>query len=76
MPSILRERNSLSALTDPKTDIAPGERDIRMEDYVNDKIQTAADLEDLESLIASVEIQHKLLEEQVGNVPQSFYICD
>ena len=47
-----------------------------MNDYVNDKIQTAADLEDLESLIASVEIQHKLLEEQVSNAPQSFYICD
>jgi hypothetical protein len=76
MPSILGERNTLSALTDPKPDIAPGERDIRMNDYVNDKIQTAADLEDLESLIAGVEIQHKLLEEQVSNAPQSFYICD
>jgi hypothetical protein len=75
MPSILRERNPLSTLTDPKPDIAPGERDIRMNDYVNDKIQTAADLEDLESLIASVEIQHKLLEEQVSNAPQSFYVC-
>jgi hypothetical protein len=76
MPSILRERNPLSALTDPKTNIAPGERDIRMEDYVNDKIQTVADLEDIESLIAAVEINHKLLEEQVSNAPRSFYICN
>jgi hypothetical protein len=76
MPSILHERNPLSARTDPKTNIAPGERDIRMEDYVNDKIQTVADLDDIESLIAAVEINHKLLEEQVSNAPQSLYICD
>jgi hypothetical protein len=76
MTSLLRERSPLAVLLDPKTDIPTGERDIRMEDYVNDKIQTATDLEDLDSLIASVETQHKLLEGQVSNVPQSFYIYD
>ncbi|KAF4630599.1 hypothetical protein G7Y89_g7538 [Cudoniella acicularis] len=38
---------------------------IRLEDYLNDKIQTAADLGGLASLIVNVEIQKKQLEEQL-----------
>ncbi|KAH8819510.1 TIP-1 family-domain-containing protein [Xylogone sp. PMI_703] len=41
------------------------ERDIRLEDYINDKIQTAADLGNLASLIYNVEIQKKQLEDQL-----------
>lgn len=41
------------------------EKDIRLEDYINDKIQTTADLGNLASLISNVEIQKKQLEEQV-----------
>jgi hypothetical protein len=65
--SIIRDRSPLAVLLDPNTDIPLGERDIRVEDYLNDKIQTATDLESLESLIASVEAQKQQLEDQVSN---------
>lgn len=63
--SISRERSPVAILLDPARDIPLGERDIRVEDFLNDKIQTIFDLEDLESLIASVETQKQQLEEQV-----------
>jgi len=59
-------RSPLAILLDPKTDIPLGERDIRVEDYLNDKIQTATDFESLNSLVASVEAQKQQLEDQVG----------
>jgi hypothetical protein len=65
--SIIRDRSPLAVLLDPNTDIPLGERDIRLEDYLNDKIQTATDFESLESLIASVEAQKQQLEDQVSN---------
>lgn len=65
--SISRARTPIAVLLDPKTDIPLGERDIRAEDYLNDKIQTTTDLESLESLIASVEAQKQQLEDQVGD---------
>lgn len=65
-PSIARDRSPLAVLLDPKTDIPLGERDIRVEDYLNDKIQTATDLDSLESLIANVEAQKRQLENQVS----------
>lgn len=40
-------------------------RDARAEDYLNDQLQTAADLEGLDGLIENVRKQQKLLEEQV-----------
>jgi hypothetical protein len=52
----------------PSLILLPAKETSEWNDYVNDKIQTAADLEDLDSLIAGVETQHKLLEGQVGNV--------
>lgn len=39
-----------------------------MEDYLNDKIQTKADLKDLESLIVKVEEQKKILQNQVSRI--------
>ena len=41
------------------------ERDIRVEDYLNDKLQTNADLEDLDSQFDIVLRQHALLKQQV-----------
>ncbi|CZR64216.1 related to Rad50-interacting protein 1 [Phialocephala subalpina] len=63
--SIERERSPVAILLDPARDIPSGERDIRVEDFLNDKIQTTSDLGDLESLIASVERQKEQLEEQL-----------
>lgn len=40
------------------------ERDIRVEDYLNDKLQTIADLENLDSLLENVRNQHLLLTQQ------------
>ncbi|KAI9724982.1 MAG: hypothetical protein M1812_000258 [Candelaria pacifica] len=41
------------------------ERAIRVEDYLNDKLQTAADLENLDSLILNVQTQQELLKKQL-----------
>lgn len=44
----------------------PGvEQNIRVEDYLNDQLQSAADLENLDSLLEKVQKQHALLKEQV-----------
>lgn len=40
------------------------ERDIRAEDYLNDKLQTIADLDNLDSLLENVRNQHHLLTQQ------------
>lgn len=42
-----------------------GEEDARIEDYVNDKLQTHADLESVDVLLENVRIQHDLLKQQV-----------
>jgi hypothetical protein len=42
------------------------ERDARVEDYLNDKLQTYDDLGGLESLLSSVKDQHDLLARQVS----------
>lgn len=67
VPSIPRERRSLPFRHDPKSDAQLGEVDTRLEDYLNDKIQTPADLASLASLMENVELQKKQLEEQVGS---------
>lgn len=41
------------------------DRDIRVEDYLNDKLQTAADLDNLDPLLETVQDQQNLLKEQV-----------
>lgn len=50
---------------DPKADAELEEVDTRLEDYLNDKIQTRADLASLASLMENVELQKKQLEDQV-----------
>ena len=42
------------------------ERDVRVEDYLNDKLQTSADLDNLDSLLENVKNQQKLLREQAS----------
>ena len=41
--------------------------EVRVQDYLNDKLQTAADLEGLDSLLQNVKQQHELLRFQVGS---------
>ena len=40
----------------------------RVEDFLNDKLQTSADLSNLDSLLQNVRHQQSLLEEQVGPI--------
>ena len=65
-PSKNRDSSPVAILLDPGKDIALGERDIRLEDYLNDKFQVPADLENLESILASVEVQKAQLDQQVS----------
>lgn len=44
---------------------APADRDVRVGDYLDDKLQTAADLSQLDVLIESVSKQHQILKQQV-----------
>lgn len=41
------------------------DREVRVEDYMNDKLQTYADLENLDALLETVKQQQGLLREQV-----------
>ena len=41
------------------------ERDIRVEDYLNDKLQTAADLDNLDTLLENIQSQQSLITHQV-----------
>lgn len=64
------------ALVTPRThsdQFSSEDRDIRVEDYLNDKLQTAADLDNLDALLENVQDQQNLLKEQVWslNTPPS-----
>lgn len=48
------------------------DRDMRVEDYLNDKLQIAADLDNLESLLENVRERQNLLTEQVYSPNISF----
>src|SRR6185436_9786563 len=45
-----------------------GEPDARLEDYLDDKLQSTMDLDNLDSLIASVETQRSQLQAQLDDV--------
>lgn len=47
------------------TQMTNEERDVRVEDYLNDKLQTYADLENLDTLLETVQQQQTLLRRQV-----------
>lgn len=59
-----KRRNTVAVL-DPETDLTVGELDIRLDDYLNDKFQTLADFKNLDSILASVELQKEQLDKQV-----------
>lgn len=45
--------------------IADEERDVRVEDYLNDKLQNTTDLANIDSLLEDVKAQQVLLQQQV-----------
>lgn len=45
--------------------ISGEQQDVRIEDYLNDKLQTAADLDNLDALLKASQIQQTFLKEQV-----------
>lgn len=47
------------------------EPDIRLEDYLDDKLQSTTDLEHLDSLLASVEVQRSQLQAQLDDATQA-----
>ncbi|ORY67230.1 TIP-1 family-domain-containing protein [Pseudomassariella vexata] len=47
------------------------EPDIRLEDYLDDKLQSTADLESLDSLIANIELQRSQLQAQLEDATQT-----
>ena len=62
----IRDTSPVAVLMDPKNDVPASERDMRLEDYLNDRIQTTVDLGGLASLIETVDIQKKQLDQQVN----------
>lgn len=44
------------------------EHDVRIEDYLDDKLQTGADLENIDTLLENVVKQQRLLQQQVCKV--------
>ena len=59
-----RTSSPVAFLRNPNKDVPVLERDIRLEDWLNDKIQTTADLRDLANLIATVDDQKRQLDKQ------------
>lgn len=60
-------------------DIQLSSRAARVEDYLNDKLQTTADLEGLDILLENVQTQQELLKQQVAHVLsmiEYLLICD
>lgn len=48
--------------------VAEEERDIRVEDYLNDKLQNSTDLANIDVLLNDVKAQQALLQQQVGTI--------
>ncbi|KAF6825531.1 rint-1 family protein [Colletotrichum plurivorum] len=53
----------MAAISDPRSQA--GALDIRVEDYLDDKLQSTTDLDNLDTLIASVEVQRSQLQTQL-----------
>ncbi|TVY16092.1 RAD50-interacting protein 1 [Lachnellula arida] len=63
--SVTRDISPLAVLLDPQRNNPMLEKDVRLEDYLNDKIQTSTDFGNLKSLIANIDLQKKQLEKQL-----------
>ena len=50
-----------------------GDLDVRIEDYLNDKLQTSADLASIDTLLRDLGHQHDLLEKQAGDAKDPRY---
>jgi hypothetical protein len=69
--SVARNERTPIAVVRNSSNISEGEHDIRLDDYLNDKLQTAADFQNLDSLIANVEEQRvQLLSQVSSNIPE------
>lgn len=69
--SVARNERSPIAIVRNSSNISEGEHDIRLDDYLNDKLQTAADFQNLYSLIANVEEQRvQLLSQVSSSIPE------
>ena len=56
-----------AVFTRPKSRTSGGEDlQIRVEDYLNDKLQTSSDLENIDTLLENVRTQQLLLKQQVA----------
>jgi hypothetical protein len=71
-PATMAARNfqkeaSPIAVVKHESSIVDTERDMRLDDYLNDKIQVYADFGSLNQLIANVETQRAQLQTQVGS---------
>lgn len=62
----------VAVILDPD-DIPNVEISVRLDDYLNDKIQTRGDFENLPELLVKVEHSTKLLQEQVRNMSVMFW---
>ena len=54
-------------MADP-SGISKGDLGVRVEDYLNDKLQTSADLENIDTLLKNVLKQQTLLKQQACNL--------
>ncbi|KKK13580.1 hypothetical protein P175DRAFT_0435452 [Aspergillus ochraceoroseus IBT 24754] len=57
-------------MTNPVSTLSPHER-MRVDDYLNDKIQISADLESLEALLTSLRAQHELQRKQLAEAQEA-----
>ncbi|KAL4786195.1 TIP-1 family-domain-containing protein [Aspergillus varians] len=57
-------------MADPVTTLSAHER-TRVEDYLNDKIQTSADFESLDSLLSTLRAQHELQRKQLAEAQEA-----
>ncbi|KAL4906737.1 hypothetical protein BDW74DRAFT_149495 [Aspergillus multicolor] len=58
----------------PVSTLSPHER-TRVEDYLNDKIQTSADFESLESLLSTLRAQHELQRKQLAEAQEALSVA-
>lgn len=61
-----REESAAAVLLDSNNNVVTIERNLKLEDWLNDKFQTVADFNELDNLIVGVEKQRSQLSTQVS----------